>query len=418
MVKRSERVPWDLAAMLGAAAFLVFMGGVGVGYLFRANLERTLNTARTFVDDLLVHPLTTKWRYGGDFGLEIHAPRDDLGSVLVSGFFMDEEAVSVRLIDIARGETVKTWRPDPHEIRERSNSPSQTPDRFQPVSPLLTDDGGLIFIDNEGPVVRIDACSRIVWIGEGQQHHSLGLDLAGNLIVPSVDPPLDWPYQDLRNDSVARFTKDGERIESVSVAQILIDNDLDHLLNATYPYILDAVHLNDVEVARQDGEYWKAGDWALSLRQMNMIMIYRPATGDVVWYSIGPWQKQHDPDFNADGTLSVFGNDTVDLDAKRLITGHSDIYIVGPDQIVRTPFNEAMAAATVGTETQGVLDILPGGDAYVEETDRGRILRLGVEGLIWTFNNTNGERAGVLNWSRHYPPGTLPKGALAPCEKS
>jgi len=404
--------------MVGAATFLVFVGGMAAGYKFKRVLQPVVKAGENFFKDLVTHPLTTKWLHSGDFGLEIHDPRHAEGHLLVSAYFMDEEAVGVRLIDVARGETLKTWKPDPFEVRERSDSVQQTADRFTPQSPLITEDGGLIFIDNQGPLVRIDACSQIVWIAEGHQHHSLEADLAGNLIVPSVDPPLDWPYESLRNDSVARFTQDGEKIDSISVAQILIDNGLEPILNATFPYNLDAIHLNDVEVARRDGPYWKAGDWALSLREMNMVVIYRPSTGKIVWRGSGPWRKQHDADFNADGTLSVFGNDVIDLTPKQFVNGNSDIYILGEDKTIRTPFSDAMAAAAVGTETQGVLDILPNGDAFIEETDRGRLVRIGPDGLVWTFNNTNGETAGFLNWSRYYTDGELPEGALEPCEQS
>jgi hypothetical protein len=63
--------------------------------------------------DLLTHPLTTDWRYDGGFGLEVLDPSTAEGHLLVSGFFMDEEAVSLRLIDLSSGETLKVWTPDP-----------------------------------------------------------------------------------------------------------------------------------------------------------------------------------------------------------------------------------------------------------------------------------------------------------------
>lgn len=409
------KLSWTQKVRLFAAAYLLLLNGIGLGFIFREELEPVAQAANIMGQDLLTHPLTTDWRYDGGFGLEVLDPSAAEGHLLVSGFFMDEEAVSLRLIDLSSGETLKAWTPDPYEIRDLTDSTLQTPDRFEPQSPIPMADGGLIFIDNQGPLVRIDACSQIVWIAEGHQHHSLELDLEGNLIGPSVDPPLPAPYESLRNDSIARFSLDGDKLESTSVAQIMIDNGLEHLLNANFPYNKDAVHLNDVEVARHDGPFWRVGDLALSLRVINLVMIYRPSTGEIVWHSVGPWQKQHDPDFNADGTLSVFGNDTIDVEPRRLIKGHSDIYIVGRDKVIRTPYTQAMAAARVGTETQGLLDILPNGDAYVEETDRGRLVRIGADGLKWRFNNTNGKSAGVLNWSRHYPPGELPQGALKPC---
>ena len=42
-----------------------------------------------------------------------------------------------------------------------------------------------------------------------------------------------------------------------------------------------------------------------------MVMLYRPSINKVIWYQLGPWLNQHDPDFLSQSQISVFGNDVV-----------------------------------------------------------------------------------------------------------
>ncbi len=137
---------------------------------------------------------------------------------------------------------------------------------------------------------------------------------------------------------------------------------------------------------------------------------------------LGPWIKQHDADFLPDGSISVFGNDTIDtpwrFELHHLRNGHSDIYVVLPDGEIETPYTDVMARYDIGTETEGLADILENGDAFIEETMRGRLSRISRDGLVWTYYNADDSRAGVLNWSRYYPAGALPEGATRPCSSA
>lgn len=412
-----SRVPLDVVAFCTAALALSFGAGAAVGVKYHQAIRIGLvDPVLTAFSEAKAHPLTIPQQHDGAFGLTVLDDRGREGHLLVSGYLMDVERVEVRLIDLASGETLKVWHPDPEEIRARATISLRAAKRFEPQAPYPTGDGELVFMDNPGPLVKIDACSEILWITEGKQHHSLERDLKGNFIAAGDGPSLPPPFQHLQNDSVSRFSAEGERIDSRSVAEILVANGLGPLLTTLYPKDRDAVHLNDVEVAPFDGPFWKTGDWGMSLRKLNLVLIYRPSTGKIVWYRVGPWQKQHDVEFQPDGRLSVFGNDVVDFpEGRDFPTGHSDIYVVQPDGSVTTPFTEAMAAARVRTQTQGVLDLLPGGDAFVEETDIGRLSRIGTDGLVWTFNNAVDGRAGVLNWSRYFPEGALPPNAALPC---
>ena len=423
MADSEKKAPASLekaASILGGLVLLTIFG-VGLGYKFREAIGAQIISVKTIISEFQHHPLTTDWRYGetGGFGLQMYDARGAEGHLLASGFFADSQSTEIRLIDLSSGETVKTWRPDAYEINDRAIETWQVPKRFEPQSPMPTEDGGLIFIYNQGPLVRVNACSEIVWLADGQQHHSIEIGLDGNLLVPSVDSPLDPPYDELRNDTIARFDpKTGEMLDSISVAKLLLESGNDELvtlLRVLYPRYFDAIHLNDVEEAKSDGPFWQKGDWALSMRMISLVMIYRPSTGKIVWYGLGPWDKQHDPDFNSNGTFSVFSNHVVDFWPHVMDKGHSEVIVLGADQVPQYPYSKVLAENSIGTLTQGKVDILANGDAFIEETDHGRLVRIGPDKLVWAFNNFDGKRAGVLNWSRYYPPGELPEGALILC---
>ena len=358
---------------------------------------------------MIKSPLQRGLRFNTKPGLVYYRDFTDDGYLLISAYFVDNFGVGIRLVDLSNNTVVKSWYPDPHEIRRISKYPKiQHAHRFEPQSPYLMPDGGLVFIDNQGPLVRmrIDACSNIQWITDGQFHDSLERDLNGNFIVPGVAEEFEFPTEKFRDDEIVRISVDGQVIERLSVARILLENGYNGLLFIGNPFYNDPIHLNDIEVAFTSTANWQRGDWLLSARNLNTILIYRPSTQQITWLQTGPWLKQHDPDFQDDGSIAVFGNDVYDLrkGGGEFVSGHSDIYIVTPGSTdVETPYTDILARERVGTPTQGLSQILENGDVFVEETDYGRLLRVGREGLVWTFYNSNGEKSGLLNWSRYLP---------------
>ena len=200
---------------------------------------------------------------------------------------------------------VKSWYPDPHEIRQKSNFPIiEHASRFQPENPYLMPDGGLVFIDNQGPLVRIDVCSNIEWIADGHFHHSLERDLDGSFIVAGVGWNSDIQPDVFRDDEVVRISVDGQVMERHSVARIMLDGGYNGLFFIGDPAYKDPIHLNDIEVAFTTTANWQRGDWLLSARNLNTVLIYRPSTQEIIWLQTGPWLKQHDPDFLDDGPCS------------------------------------------------------------------------------------------------------------------
>lgn len=404
---RRKKIDLDLSLLFFILSLLAFSGlaGLAIGVFGSDEIRYLIGQVKTLGTDPWKNPLVEPVRHDTAFGYHRYSDFVDPGFLLLTGYLMDEQRVGIRLVRLSDGAVVKRWYPDPEAIRELSDFPEfQDVSRFEPQHPILMADGGLVFIDNQGPLVRIDSCDRIKWIVDGQFHHSLERDLDGNFILPSVNrdvvltPLMRKPFRD---DIISVVSVNGEVLDRRSIADILIDNGYGALAHTTYPVEKDFSHLNDVEVARHDSASWRRGDWVLSLRALNTVLIYRPSTHKITWLSTGPWFKQHDPDFLDNGTIAVFGNDVVGRRGP-YIYGHSNIYIIDPKtNSYERPYEEVLKSEKVGTKTQGLLEILDNGDVFIEETDHGRIFRIGEKGAVWSYHNATAEGAGVLNWSRY-----------------
>ena len=123
----------------------------------------------------------------------------------------------------------------------------------------------------------------------------------GSFIVPGVGWNSDIQPDVFRDDEVVRISVVGQVMERHSVARIMLDGGYNGLFFIGDPAYKDPIHLNDIEVAFTTTANWQRGDWLLSARNLNTVLIYRPSTQEIIWLQTGPWLKQHDPDFLDDG---------------------------------------------------------------------------------------------------------------------
>ena len=81
----------------------------------------------------------------------------------------------------------------------------------------------------------------------------------------------------------------------------------------------------------------------------------------------------------------------------------SDIYIYDPNtDTVTQPYSSVMQREKIGSLTQGRSRILANGDAYIEQTDSARMLRISETGVRWEYVNAVSETTvGALHWSRY-----------------
>jgi len=335
-----------------------------------------------------------------------------------------------QLLDINTGDLIKQWDPDGKMLSDLTYN--QANDIFLDLSkhndfiyshPLLLPDSAIIANSQVG-LVKIDKDGKVVWVkNDKKYHHSVEQDIEGNLYVPTRP----WQSRVFNffpsdyNDTTSKYLDDeitkidpvtGEILYCKSVTELLIENGYEWILLAKGLIQNDQIHLNDIEPARFDSKYWKAGDLLLSSRHLSAIFLYRPSTNKVLWLKMGPWYNQHDVDFLPNNKIVVFGNDVLRFfgnDWSVYRAGHfseampqNQVYVYNfENDEITTPYDQLMKKENINTPTQGRCDILPNGDIFIEETDNGKILFGDSTRTKITFvKRKDEEYTHVLLWSR------------------
>ncbi len=313
----------------------------------------------------------------------------------------------VDIIDFNNFEVIHTYKHNIDEMNDQVTNLEEfprlkiddTPLRFHYQHPLILDDGSLINID--GPAFKIDFCSNLQWINDEEYfHHSQMLDHEGNIWSPGIFNP--YPeyikrYINFVDDSLIKFNTDGEIIFNKSVTELLIDNQILEV-NSFRVKNKDPIHLNDIEPAFSDTEYWRKGDVFLSSRHQSSIIHYRPNTNKVINYIVGPFSEQHDVDIISNKEISIFNNKNF-LGNKK----HSEILIYNFEtKEFKKLFSDQLKKENFKTDTQGLSHIFKDGSLMVEEQNHGRLILFNNKGekeLEFVNKNKNG-KIGYINWSR------------------
>lgn len=337
--------------------------------------------------------------------------RDD-GYLLISRYRLERKRYVVEIISLLDGKVLHSYAPDVDAINARSLM--ETPlidlkrDRGKAIyvmrHPMLTPSGGIIS-QNDSPLVSIDRCSKIEWTIDGIFHHAIERDGGGNYWVGYRYPksPQRNVSTQFHDEALAQISPSGKLLRLIPVRDILKHNNLLRLVDS-YGYTDDPYHLNDIEPALIDGKFWKAGDLFLSFRNFSGLVLFRPATGRVLWLRQGLTLAQHDIQILDDHRIAVFDNNARPGWPSLVVEGSNRIMFYDfTDSKVSHPFDAALAQEKVATPAQGRQIILANGDTVIEETERGRILRLAPDGTVrWRYISAraDGTRT-VLGWSRY-----------------
>jgi hypothetical protein len=336
----------------------------------------------------------------------------DSGYLLTSGYDKDRGQTVVKLFSIETQAILHTWVPRLSEIFRLS--PSQrgginTKMGFRSQHPLLLRDGSVVLTSGEGPLVRIDPCGNPVWVLDRHFHHSIEQDDQSNFVVPvMIKPPIVKAKCTLQDNGFAVVSPDGLILKEYSVTDILTKNGYGWLVYGIGAFEKDRLHLNDAQPILVPSGTTETGDIALSMRNLCAVALFRPSTGNIVWLKTGPWISQHDITPTDGGGFSVFGNDVPRCAGsdQDLTDKNSDVYVYDPVENTNTqPFTEIMKKEHIVTPGGGRARILSNGDAFIEETDRSRILRISRENVRWEYvNSVSPETVGAIHWARYIPP--------------
>tara|TARA_Y100000816_G_scaffold279349_1_gene251534 strand:- start:2363 stop:3700 length:1338 start_codon:yes stop_codon:yes gene_type:complete len=318
----------------------------------------------------------------------------------------------VNIIDLNEFEVIHTYKHNINEMHDLVKNTKEFPRlkidkdpiRFLYRHPLILKDGSLVSDSDYSVEFKIDFCSNLVWINDEETfHHSKMLDHQNNIWVAGQLRPFSKHIKEnvrndpnFRDDAILKINDEGKILYKKSVAEILIENKM--IDKSFFLQRYDPIHLNDIEPALYDSEYWKKGDVFLSPRYLSAIIHFRPSNNKVINYIKGPFAQQHDIDIISNKEISIFNNNNFITDNE-----YSEILIYNFEtNKFRKLFNDMLKKDNFKTESEGLSHIFNDGALMVEEQNHGRIVLYNNEGeKEWEFVNKdkNGD-IGFISWSR------------------
>lgn len=251
--------------------------------------------------------------------------------------------------------------------------------------------GDLLAIFEGHGLIRIDHDSQLIWSYPGACHHDLDLGPDGEIYVltrEAVVVPRIHPSHPVLLDYITRLSPQGEYLDRIDILaafeQSVYAGCLDRVAGSG-----DILHTNTLE--RLDGRLanlspiFAAGNFLISVRELDTIAIIDGKTGLVVWALSGMWVAQHQPTLLEDGHIMLFDN--------KGHQGRSKVVEIDPltQQVVWT-FADGPSHA-LWSPTCGSCQELPSGNVMITESDRGRALEVTRQGtVVWEFRNPR--RAG------------------------
>jgi hypothetical protein len=420
---------WSKTAFVAGALALLAGGSLVLGM---ASVKRdmglyrtvwgTLDSAKTLVEELPnlrgtepIHFLVPA-RHAGQGVTVNDTGGDDL--ILMSGFLGDGNKARLMRRD---GTVLAEWAMDAHAIYEDPSFfrlPPMTDWNAITHGTIITPEGDIVFSFESGGLVRMDRCGKVLWASDEITHHSPnwladgGIVVSGGEYVTGKDTP--WPYRaPYWEDLVYRFDKDGNRTFAKALTTLFNDNGLQPLLTSGSDFrtrIDGEFHLNEVEELSAgmaaDFPMFAAGDLLLSLRNLNMILVTDAKVERIKWWKIGPFIRQHDPDFQKGGKITVFDNHS-DETRDGSVTGGSRVWEIDVASGEARTLYGGRDGQRFSSPERSTHQVLANGNLMVTAAQEGRAFEVTPAGkIVWEYVNRWDEtRALWLHDTEVFEPG-------------
>jgi len=391
------------------------------------NLRLTVNEVSNIVRSKPIYFLQPA-RYPGSGVTVNKLPADNSDLIFMSGFFDNDNGL--RLIK-RNGDIVAHWKalfshlfPNPDFL----DKPPSTDWNVDLHGAVILPDGSVVFNFEYSGLVKLNHCGKVVWTVPVMSHHSVVRAEHGGYWVPgrhahqantpSKFQPFVPPYDE---DTIMRVSEDGKVLKEISVPALFYRSGLQSILTASGKTFMrgqswsgNIVHLNKVaELSSRLAKafpMFNAGDLLVSLREQNLIMVVDPDKEIIKWWRIGPWIRQHDPEFNANGTITVFNNniyksalgpgDRSELGIPRI----SDILAINPGDGQYKVIYGGTKQQQLLSVIRGKQDTTPGGGLMITEFEGGRAFETDSKGnIIWEYvNRYNDSMVAEMTEARLY----------------
>jgi hypothetical protein len=401
-----------------SCAFLVFASGFIVRHyklfpysLIEAGIDSVRQVFRERETLAGVRPMElTQPARGVGKGLTVNKPGAEPGLTFISSFFPDGDN-EMRLMRLD-GSIVNRW---PVRLFKIFPNRDHIEERFRPQSEwnvhthgaLALPDGSIVFTFEGFGTVKLDRCGAVLWTLPRMTHHSLESSQDGGFWIPagklvkenSPFPLLKPPYN---QDLILKVSADGKVVDEISILDVMFKNGLGPFLFSNgLPGVqlattegfagVDPTHLNDVEELTSEMAssfpQFRSGDLLLSLRNLNMIMVIDPVTKKVKWHQTGPWLKQHDPDFQPTGRISVYNNNDDGTETGSILGG-SQIMEINPATGETSLRYGGIPEQQWYSFRRGKHQYLSNGNVLIADSESGRVIEVTPSGeIVWEYVN-------------------------------
>lgn len=302
----------------------------------------------------------------------------------------DDKNMIVELVDLSTYKTIKIYNPY-EEIKKITNLFKKHMNNYvlKEVSvirsPYIDVNLNMYFLSNSEIFFKVDKNSKLIWFNdEYDYHHTFDYDEVNNIIyaigcnknIPKYEEI--YHYNDYCDDSIVLInSKTGEVIDSFSITNLFINQNLHNYLFIGRKDIPaeDPLHINDVQVVKENGPFFKNGEVFLSLGHLNMVILIDKDFKNIKWkYSDGLFH-QHDIDIINENQIAIFNNNRVYTN-KDQVFKHNEIVIYDfKKNNLSSPYQEIMKSLNIETISQGLQEITDYG-VIIEEQNYGRILMI------------------------------------------
>jgi hypothetical protein len=333
------------------------------------------------------------------------------GFILTAAQNIQLNQPSIFLFDLKKNKIVYEWNVKIQDIENflNINSPDQ-PWRMQ--HPLLLENGEIVFTHGEGPLVKIGACSDIIWAKDGVYHHSINFNDTNKneIIVPSIYSDSSYlnNYYDvtsnIRDDSFEIINIDsGETLSEVSILKTLLESGLEDIVTLVIAHSYDPIHLNDAEPILQSDDYFNSGDIIFSSRHLNAIGAIRPKTSELLFLKQGLFSMQHDIDYQGEGVFTFYGNNNrINQEALQEFSRIYSYDFKNDKLISLYNLGYIDNNSSIQNPTQGLHKIISEQATFIDTSTQAIIFNNYLETTFNLSVQLPNNRYSALSWSRYY----------------
>ena len=320
--------------------------------------------------------------------LIFHSKKASQGLRLIYGSFDHQKGLNGAILLDEQGDFLWEWVISEDGLPWAQQGGAE---RVFPHGVLIEPDGSLIVaFDNGVSLQKFDRCSKRVWATKTRVDHSLNRDANGD--IWGVKTPDLLLLFDQYTGKIKRTLKMKSWAQSSQIDPLgLRQYDSGHRskwINHGGGYW----HPNDAEPLPADYAdvfpQFETGDLLISFRSINAIFVASPKTMAIKWWRIGAWRRQHDPDWQPDGTITVFNNNA-HRSASSIIRIDPKTY---QHEVIFDGHQEQFY-----TWMRGKHEVLPNGHITVSSPQQGRVFEVTAEGeVVFEFVNRYDPRHALL----------------------